>query len=111
MTKGKDSNGDSFRRPKQGTQIGNVADWGSVNAEKLVKLIETASKKGGAIRFGYTRDGGAYALGVYAGTNYFTDFIRPTEDLDQYLTELTESFNDYDGSTESQPSSSGSKRR
>jgi hypothetical protein len=111
MTKGKDSNGDSFRRPKQVSQIGNIADWGSVDAQILVKTVETASRKGGAIRLGYTRDGGAYAVGVYAGSNYFTDYIRPNEDIDQYLKDLIGSFEDYDGSTETQPAPSGSKRR
>ena len=101
----------TFRKPRAVTQVGNVADWGSVDAQILVKTIETASRKGGAIRFGYTRDGGAYAIGVYAGPNYFTDYVRPGEDVDQYLKDLIGSFEDYDGSTETQPQASGSKRR
>jgi hypothetical protein len=40
---------------------------------------------------------------VYAGSNYFTDFIRPSEDIDQYLTDLTVSFEDFDGSNETVP--------
>lgn len=101
----------TFRKPRAGTQVGNVADWGSVDAKILVRAIEVASRKGGALRLGYTRDGGAYAVGVYAGSNYFTDYIRPTEDVDQYLTDLIGSFEEYDGSTEIQPAKSGSKRK
>jgi hypothetical protein len=93
----------TFRKPRTSTNIGNTADWGSIDAQKLVKLVETASRKGGAVRLGYTRDGGAYAVGVYAGSNYFTDFIRPSEDIDQYLTDLTVSFEDFDGSNETVP--------
>ena len=101
----------SFRKPRASTQVGNVADWGSVNVVVLVKLIEVSSKKGGAVRLGYTRDGGAYAIGVYCGSNYFTDYVRPSEDVDQYLKDLTVSFEDYDGSEEAEPKKVGSKRR
>lgn len=100
----------TFRKPRANTQVGNVADWGSVNAQVLVKLIEVSSKKGGAVRLGYTRDGGAYAIGVYCGSNYFTDYVRPSEDVDQYLTDLTASFEDYDGTTEAEPKKARSKR-
>ena len=111
MTRGKDSNGDTFSRPRKQVSTGNVADWGSVDAETIRKCVETASKKGGALRLGYTRDGGAYAIGVYAGSNYFTDYVRPSEDVEGYLHDLTISFDDWDGSTETGPEKSGSKRR
>ena len=101
----------TFRKPRATTQVGNVADWGSVDAQVLVKAIETASKKGGAIRLGYTRDGGAYAIGVYCGPIYFTDFVRPAEDVDQYLKDLTVSFEDYDGTAGSEPEKVGSRRK
>jgi hypothetical protein len=101
----------TFRKPRAETQVGNVADWGGVNEKVLVKAIETASKKGGALRLGYTRDGGAYAIGVYAGSNYFTDYVRPSEDIDSYLTALTASFEEYTGEAETVPTPTGSKRR
>jgi hypothetical protein len=103
--------GNTFRKPRATTQVGNVADWGSVDAQLLVKTVETASRKGGAVRLGYTRDGGAYAIGVYAGSNYFTDYVRPSEDIDQYLKDLIGSFEEYDGSAQTQPAPTGSKRR
>lgn len=101
----------TFRKPRKSSQVGDVADWGGVNAEVLQKTIEIASKKGGAIRLGYTRDGGAYAIGVYAGSTYFTDYVRPNEDIEQYLADLSSSFDEYDGSAETMPTATGSKRR
>ena len=100
----------SFRKPRDGRASKDVADWGSVNEKILVRLVGVASKKGGAVRFGYTRDGGAYAIGVYAGPNYFTDFVRPSEDVDLYLTELTASFEEYDGTNETAPEKARSGR-
>lgn len=101
----------TFRKPRTSANVSEVADWGSVNAEKLVRTIATASKQGGAVRLGYTRDGGAYAIGVYAGSNYFTDYVRPTEDIEGYLDDLTKSFEDYEGSEDSAPVKSPPRKR
>jgi hypothetical protein len=106
----RETEANNFRKPRASTQVGNTADWGSADAQALVKLVETASKKGGAVRLGYTRDGGAYAIGVYCGSNYFTDYVRPSEDIDQYLKDLTASFEDYDGSAEAEPKKAGSRK-
>jgi hypothetical protein len=84
-----------FRRPKDRAVAEGIADWENANAELLRKLIATAGRKHSALRFGYTRDGGAYSVGVYAGTEYFTDYIRPSEEIDLYLQELLESFEEF----------------
>ena len=55
---------------------------------------------GGAIRFGYTRDGGAYAVGLYYGGETCTEYIRPGEDVEQALIESVECMI---GSPEAQP--------
>jgi hypothetical protein len=87
--------GHSFRRPKDGVEHSSYADWSECNAELLMRLIAKAGSKRAALRFGYTRDGGAYSVGVYAGSTYFTDYIRPTEDINSYMAALLESFEDY----------------
>jgi len=74
------------------------ADWAAVEAGDLVRLVELVASKGGAIRFGYTRDGGAYAVGVYYGDDYFTDYIRPSEDIDKYIDDLIAVFSEVDPS-------------
>lgn len=84
-----------IRRPRSRENTGGV-DWMDADAEKLRSLVAAAAFRGGALRFGYTRDGGAYAVGVYYGNEYWTDYVRPGEDIDTYLDDLTGSFQDAD---------------
>jgi len=51
-----------------------------------------AFKEGGAFRVGLTRDGGAVALGVYAGDEYGTEYIRPSEDFQTALREIADAW-------------------
>lgn len=85
----------SLRHPKVSHSDAGVADWMGCNAELLQKAIAVSGHKHCALRFGYTRDGGAYAVGVYAGADYFTDYIRPSESIDDYLTDLIGALEDY----------------
>ena len=84
-----------FKRPRAGKVASNVADWTIVDPKRFVELVAVASAKGAALRFGYTRDGGAYSVGVYVGGDYFTDYLRPDEDIDEYVKALLESFGMY----------------
>lgn len=85
-----------FRRPRQQAVASKEgADWTVCDAQLLQRVIATAGLKKCALRFGYTRDGGAYSIGVYAGDEYFTDFIRPDDDIDVYLRDLLESLEEY----------------
>jgi hypothetical protein len=100
-----------LRRPKGAGNVGNVADWKSIDSVLLQNVVAMASFKGGALRLGYTRDGGAYAIGVYAANEYFTDYVRPGEDIEGYLNSLLESFAEYTPSTgEHKPAAKGNKR-
>lgn len=73
-------------------QSSGTADWGNVDPRTLVKAIETVARAGGALRFGYTRDGGAYALGIYGDGDPHTVYIKPSEDISAVLDELVEYF-------------------
>lgn len=83
----KDENGKGVfgNRPKFGDNGSSVCDWMSADTGTITKLIDTITSRGGAIRFGYTRDGGAYALGLYYGDEYTTEYCRPSEDLERFL--------------------------
>lgn len=61
----------------------NEFDW-----ESLVSLIMTAAGAGGAVRIGLTRDGGAWAIGMYMEDDYATEYIRPGEDCQAALDEI-----------------------
>jgi hypothetical protein len=64
------------------------ADWSAVDAEKLRSVIAAISRANCAVQFGYTRDGGAYVVRVVGDGEPFNEFVRPTEDIDLYLTGL-----------------------
>ncbi len=89
----KDSNGNpigtsrGLRRSSSGT-----ADWVSADAATLHRAVATATNAGGALRFGYTRDGGAYNVGIYGDGEPYTEYIRPDEDIDQVLRSIIELF-------------------
>lgn len=68
--------------------------WSDADAKLVVQAIEAACSTGGCLRFGTTRDGGAYAVGVYDGDEVFTDYTRPEEDIDGYLMDLASYFSD-----------------
>lgn len=83
----------SKTRSIRGTS-GATADWASASADAIKRAIESASAVGGALRFGYSGDGGAYALGCYYDGESWTEFIRPAEDIDDFLEQVCEFYAD-----------------
>lgn len=77
--KGYDNQQRSTRRSFRGDS--EVADWASVDAQAIANCVVFGAANGWAIRFGYTRDGGAYTLGVLGDGEPYTEYIRPTEDI------------------------------
>jgi len=73
----------SNRRRNRGNS--DPAQWQSADAARIAAAIAAVTSHGYAIRFGYTRDGGAFAIGIIGDGEPFTEFIRPTEDIDVYL--------------------------
>jgi len=80
------------RRLRRGD--GGVADWDTVDAELIRSAISAAAGVSGALRFGYSRDGGAYAIGVYGDGEPYTEYFRPSEDISGVLREIEELFLD-----------------
>jgi hypothetical protein len=72
--------------------LGRVpADWENVPADAIRDCIVQISRMGGAVRFGYSRDGGAYSIGVYGlEPSPFTDYLRPGDDVQAYLDTLSD---------------------
>jgi len=69
-----------------------TADWVTADALTLQRAISAAAITGGALRFGYSRDGGAYAIGIYGDGEPYTEFLKPGEDLDEFLCEVITLF-------------------
>ena len=78
------------RRRHRGTV--DQADWGSADGTNIASAIASVCQHGYAIRFGYTRDGGAFAIGIIGDGEPYTDFVRPSEDIDAYLVGLAEDY-------------------
>lgn len=70
------------------------ADWQSADPELIRAAIAVVTYRGGALRFGYTSDGGAYSVGVYGDGKPYTEYIRPHEDVDHFLRELIAAWAD-----------------
>jgi hypothetical protein len=65
-----------------------AADWSKVDADVLRSLICAVTAQGGAVRFGYSRDGGALAVGFLGDGDPYTEWIRPSEDAVEALGEM-----------------------
>jgi len=74
------------------SRSGGVADWTGATEKLLVRAIATAAKCGGALRLGYSRDGGAYAVGIYGDGEPYTLFWKPSEDIDVALQDIIDLF-------------------
>lgn len=58
----------------------------------LAALGNAFMRTGGALRIGKTRDGGALALGCYAGDDYATEYIKPHENFEDAIYEIAEAW-------------------
>jgi len=67
---------------------GEKANWEYADAELLRLAVALVAEAGGALRLGYTSDGGAYAIGVYGDGEPYTEYVRPGESIDEFLREL-----------------------
>jgi len=74
------------RRRNRGTV--EEACWKDADCEALRRAIVAVTRHGFAIRFGYTRDGGAFAVAVVGDGDQPTDYTRPSEDINLYLAGL-----------------------
>lgn len=75
-------------------QGASTADWASVGADAIRRAITAAAVCGGALRFGYSRDGGAYAVGIYGDGDPYTEFVRPSDDIEGFLEDVIALFDD-----------------
>lgn len=70
----------------------NGADWGEASADLIAQAIALVARAKCAIMFGYTRDGGAFSIRIVGDGEPYNEYVRPTEDIDLYLTGLIEDF-------------------
>lgn len=68
------------------------ANWGDVDSGIVLRLVDIVTNRGGAVRFGYSRDGGAYSLGLYYGEDRETSYCRPGESVEGWIQEWIEFY-------------------
>jgi hypothetical protein len=66
-------------------QNDSVADWASAEPGNIIAVICAVAQNDGAVRFGYSRDGGAYSVGIYGDGKPFTEFCPATGNVDEWL--------------------------
>lgn len=90
--------GTTNRRAKQKAsrrgraEANGAVAWETVDYVPVIAALIVATEGAGALRLGVTRDGGAFAIGVYAGDDYATEYVRPNEDWDTAWYEIVEGW-------------------
>lgn len=69
-----------------------VADWQNADPNLVLRLVCRVAVQGGAVRYGYTRDGGAYSIGIYLGSDSKTYYCNEKEGIDEEIRQLLEYF-------------------
>jgi len=67
-----------------------AVDIQSIDPAILLSAIEAAVAIDGAIRIGASRDGGAFAIGIYGDGDPHTEYVGNDEDINEYLVSLRE---------------------
>jgi len=78
-------------RGRRAANAGGI-QWETFDWFAVIALTEALCRHGGALRLGQTRDGGAWAFGVYLGNDYATEYIRPSEDFGVACLEIAEAW-------------------
>lgn len=63
------------------------ADWEQADAALLKMFTLAVVKRAGAVRYGYTRDGTNYSVGVYGDGDPYTLYCGGTYDINTWLRE------------------------
>lgn len=94
MSKPYDSTRSNRRISKRRAQQSHdPINWDVINSKTITDLIQSATRSGGAVRFGATRDHGALALGVYGDGEPYTEYFRDPDEFDDFTQELINVFN------------------
>ena len=85
---GEKSDGENKRRRR----TVQYANWENAEASILREVICAVTGTGGAIRFGYTQDGGSYSIGLLGEHEPDTEYLSGGEDINVYLTSLRDDY-------------------
>jgi len=82
------------REPKRRYNQGRSAtvNWEDVGGESIKGVLAAVTATGCAIRFGYSRDQGAFAIGIVGDGEPYTVWAANLEELDIKLEALEQAF-------------------
>jgi len=69
----------------KGRAAGGGADWGGCDPKWIAGVVVAATRLGGAVTFGFSRDGGAYSVAVWLDGERETLWFNGDSDLDAEL--------------------------
>jgi len=67
-----------------------AVDIQQIDPAVLVSVLVAVVRLEGALRIGVSRDGGAFAFGIYGDGDPYTEYCGSDEDVNDYLRALTE---------------------
>lgn len=83
----------NVRRYQPENSGGKPITYKDVDMMYLIELMMAVESVGGAIRLGTTRDGGAFAIGVYGdGPDVYNVYANSVEKLHEHFENLTAIF-------------------
>lgn len=71
---------------------GQQPDWTRIDAALLHYIIGVVTPNDGAVRFGYSKDGGAYAIGIYGDGDPYTLYEHSDEAILAILRKIAEEY-------------------
>lgn len=77
---------------------GDYADYANVSPDALHHAIESVTSADCAIQFGYTKDGSTFVVRIVGDGEPYNEFVRPSENMDEYLNALAADFSKPSGS-------------
>lgn len=84
---------ESIRRARLSSNAGSEQpNWGRINEQLVHAVITYVTPGDGAVRFGYSRDGGAYAVGIYGDGEPYTTYFHSDEEITQWLGEVVKEY-------------------
>lgn len=89
----KGSKASDLRARLEARAVSEQPDWGRIDMEIIWKVIQCCTGDDGAVMFGYSRDGGAYSVKIYAGGEPMKEYFHRDEELIQFMYGILEVFN------------------
>lgn len=70
----------------------NLTGWDDATPELLLRAVLAVTARGCAVQFSLTRDGGSRVVRIVGDGEPYNEYVRATENVDEYLTGLALDF-------------------